>query len=259
MRSRHIITIIVVVAVIALLAILFATVFSVRSVYVACYDQEGNAITVDASMDIAAAVVDKYSGQNIMTLSKANVTDWVNENYQNLHALAVVKEFPNTLVVHLVQRQAVYSIAVGADVVHVDSFGYVIETSEVDYELFDITSAFDVPVAVCQEGMLLQFDNEINDARLAYIITAVNTIWQMHYNYCDVARLVDNIRFSSDNKVMTVDTQSGALIVVYAPTVSLDKRLINAFSVYANDTLNLQVEGAVISVLENGDIRTSID
>lgn len=259
MRTRRIIILIVVVAVIALIAVLFATVFSVRNVYVACYDQEGNAITVSVDMDIASAVLAEYQGSSIMTLSKDDVLDWINDNYSQLHALAVVKEFPNTLVVHLVEREAVYSIEVGATTVQIDSFGYVVETTEIDYTLLDISSAFDVPTSVCEVGKMLQFDDETNDARLAYIITTVNTIWQLQYNYSDVAWLVDVIKFSSDNSVMTITTGSGAIIVVYAPQTDLNSRLIDAFSVYANDTLNLQVEGAVISVLESGDIRTSVD
>ncbi len=259
MRTRRIITLIVIVAVIALLAIVLATVFSVRSVYVACYDQEGNAITVSEDMDIAAAVLEEFGGSNILTLSKDTVLEWINDNYPQLHALAVVNEFPNTLVVHIVEREAVYSIEVGAVTVQIDSFGYVVETSELDYTLLDITSAFDVPVSVYEVGQQLQFDDETNDNRLAYIITTVNTIWQLQYNYSDIAWLVDSIKFSSDNSVMTITTQSGAIIVVYEPTTDLNSRLIDAFSVYANDTLNLQVEGAVISILENGDIHTSLD
>lgn len=257
MRTKHIITLIIVIAVVALVAILLAMVFSVSHVYVYCYDQEGNNIVISDQYDIESSILEQYQGSSIMSLSKDDVCSWVNSNFTSMHALAVVKEFPNTIVVHLVERQAVYTITSGANTYQLDSFGYVVESSEVEYTLLDITDAFDTPPTTTEVGSMLAFDKDSDNSRLELILDTVDTIWQLQYNYSDIAWLVDSIKFNSDNSVMTITTQKLAYIVVYAPTVDLSDRLIDAFSVYANYTYNLQIEGAVITVLENGSIITT--
>ncbi len=260
MRAKHIITLIIVIALIALVAILFATLFSVRAVYLCCYDKEGNLIAVTQDYDISSEILDEYEGQSILTLSKDDVLSWVNSNYPDMYAMAVVKEFPNTLSVYMVvECEAVYSIESDANTLYLNSFGYVIDGTDVEYPVLDISDAFDTPVLVGNVGELLQFDNDIDNARLQLLLDAVDTVWQLCYDYCDIAWLIDSVVFNSDNSIMTVNLESGAKILVYEPSSDLSTRLINAFSVYANTEYNLQIDGAVITVSSNGSITTSTD
>lgn len=258
MRNKKIITLISIVAVVVVLVVVLVTVFSVAHVTVAFYDYEGKAIAIpdDTAAPNNQDILDKFGGKGIVLLSKQDIVEYVNNNYPQYHALDVVKEFPNSITVHVVRREEVYVIASGSTNIYIDSFGYVLQDRINDTRpLFDISDVFISNIVSSTAGNKLTFATQSDNDRLSMIIEAVNTIWMLQYNYEDIPALIDSIVFSVDNSTMTLTTPTNTKIVVEQPNTDMPARLIKAISVYGENKINLV--GKTITVPLKGNITTN--
>lgn len=258
LKSKKLIILIsVLVAVIAVIVIL-AAVFSVRSVNPVIHDFKGVTIENPDDSPTIDGILELTKGKSIVFLSKDKLLTELNEKYDQWHAFAVVKNFPNVLDVHFVRRQAVVKVDIGGNSVYVDSFGYVVDAPE-NGSCVDITSVFDVrDVKQNEKGKQLQFVEENSNLRLKVVLEAIIVNWRCYIELEDIPVVIgeENVFTFDDSGCLIVHTRAGAQIKVVEPTEGLTERLLSAYSVYYNDKLNLQQSGVVITVEKNGNIIT---
>ncbi|MDE7454377.1 MAG: hypothetical protein K2M64_00940, partial [Clostridia bacterium] len=189
-------------------------------------------------------------GKSIIFMSKNKLIDELNANFPEWHAIAVVKSFPNSVNVYFVKREAAIKIDIGGNYVYVDSFGYVV--AEPIYNCMDISSAFDYrDVTVNELGKKLQFKDDSNNTKFNIILQAIITNWRCYIDFEDMSSIMGAsgvFEFDSTTGDFIINTLQGAKIKVVNPAENLEKRLIAGYSVYYNDTVNLQKEGVLITV-----------
>lgn len=255
--KKLIILIAVLVAVVAIIVIL-ATVFSVRHVSLAFHDFDGSLTLPSDGAPTEDDVLKLSSGKSMFFMSKDKLLNDLNAKFPEWHAFAVVKNFPNIIDVHFVERKAAVKVDIGGNMVYVDSFGYVVNKPD-DGDCVDITSAFERRAAQVEEvGKPLQFVEAVNNERLSIILETIITYWRCNVEIGDIPVIFGNesVFTFDENGNFIIHTRAGAQIKVVEPSINLTNRLLSAFSVYYNDKLNLQESGVVITVEKNGNIIT---
>ena len=256
MKTKKLLTFIIVTVLVVVLAIILGAVFTVNSGDLVFHSEDGSVIATPPSAPASNQVLEEFFGKNIMFLSKQEVLDSINRTFTDYHAVAVVKNFPNTITVHLVDRVAVYKVGD----LYVDSFGYIMQ--EPQNQVIDITNQFtNVGDVVSRTvGTKLQFNNnQSNNVRLELMLQAVDAVWQLKYSYQDIPQLISGFAFeeTESEQTMTIITKTGAKIIVYSPSVELVARLHSAFSVYVNNSTDVSKPEYEIHVSPNGKITTS--
>lgn len=258
MRNKKLLIILAICAVVIVLLVLFLTVFNIRSVDFVYYGNDGTPITTPTDAPTGDEVAALYKGKNIFVLSNETILNQFNQLYPEFHALGVVRSFPSRITLHIVRRVAALSIRDGSETIYLDAFGYVM-SDQPEYETVDITSAFvsTIGEATSKEpGKKLQFSSASDNLRLDIVLETVSAIWQLKYDYSDVGQVIQRITFNEYMTRMEIETEAGAFIWVEKPEQNLTSRLINAFSVYFNDSKDLQKPGVVINVSSQGNIST---
>lgn len=258
MKSKKLIILISVVVVLITVVVILATVFSVKVVQPRFHNFITGEEAIPNDTPTADEILELCRGKNIFFMSKDKLMAELNKRFPDWHAFAIVKNFPNILDVHFVKRAFATKIDIGGNTVYIDTYGYVMSSpAETDY--IDISSAFEHRDAlICTVGEPLKFVDEASNSRLAVVLEAINASFNCYIDYEDVPVVIggnDVFEFDADNNLI-VNMPSRAKIKVEKPTVDLTARLQNAYSVYYNETKNLQKEGVVITVKENGSITT---
>lgn len=258
MKNKKLLIVIAVVAVVVVVAVVMASVFSVQKIAFVYHSFDGQEVSAQDG-PTADEVLKISKGKSIVFLSKNKLLTEINKQYSKWHAFAIVKNFPNILEIHLVERLAVAKLDVNGVSVFVDSFGYITDTPE-NGRYLDITSAFMVREAKSVDvGRLLEFNDETSNVRFNQVLQAIVATWQCNLDYVEIPEILGSrevFTFDNDGN-MTVNMLHGAKIFVKAPQTNLADRLIQAYSVYYNPTLDLQKEGIVITVSEDGKISSN--
>lgn len=258
LKSKKLIILIsVLVAVIAVIVIL-ATVFSVQEVNPVIHDFSGALIQNPKDSPTADAVLEFSRGNNIIFMSKDDLLNKLNEKFPQWHAFAVVKNFPNRIDVHFVERQPAVKIDIGGNFVYVDTFGYVVAKPN-EGDCINISSVFNhSDITVNELGKPLQFKDASNNERLKIVLEDIVLSWRCNFELGDLPEIKgsENVfTFDIDGNLI-ITTRAEAQIKIVDPSVDLTNRLLAAYSVYYNDSLNLQQKGIVITVDKNGHITT---
>ncbi len=261
MKSKRLITLIAIVAVVIAIVVIMASVFSVQKVTPVYHKFDGNQTLPTDGSPTADNVLEFSRGKSILFLSKDKLLSELNAKYDEWHAFAVVKNFPNILEVHFVKRVPAVKLDVEGLTVYVDSFGYVTKQPP-ESNCIDITSAFEHrDPSVNELGKPFKFTDEKNNARLNYILQAIIASWQCNLELEDLPAILgaQDVFTFDENGSMIIKTLSGAKIKVLMPDQNLEKRIIAAYSVYYTDKENLQQDGVVITVDLNGVITPNVN
>lgn len=260
MRNKKLLIILAICAVVIVLLVLFLTVFNIRTVNFVYYGNDGTPIATPSDAPTGEQVSQLYRGKNIFTLSNATILNEFNNLYTDFHALGVVRTFPSSITLHIVRRVAALSITYGSQTIYLDAFGYVM-AEQPEYETVDITSAFVSTLANANYtvGQKLQFNLQSDNERLDIVLETVSAVWQIQYDYSDIGQVIQRITFNEYMTRMEIETEAGAFIWVEKPSENLSPRLINAFSVYFNDSVDLQKPGVIINVSSQGNISTQVN
>lgn len=258
MKSKKLIILISIIAVVVAVIVIMASVFSVQKVATVYHKFDGGQTIAADDAPSSKDVLDFSKGRSIFFLSKDKLLTQLNQKFTKWHAFAVVKNFPNIIEVHFVERVAAVKVDVGGNMVYVDSFGYVVEEPS-NKDCIDISSVFERRDAESISlGSPLKFLEEINNARLHQVLQAIIASWQCNLEVEDLPVILGKEDvFRYENGDLIINTLSGAKIRVISPENDLTKRIIAAYSVYYTDKTNLQQKGVVITVRQDGSITTN--
>ncbi len=256
MKSKRLLILIAVVTILLVVMIVLSAIFSVKNAWVVFHRFDGTTIATPESAPTIDDVLKQTKGKNIIFLSKSETLK--NLQTDNWHAISVVKTFPNKITVHFIERGVAAKITDGVDDIYIDSMGYVIAKPE-NATYVDISSAFtSADITSKETNQPLKFNSDECNNRLQQVLQAILAVWRCNIELPDVTAVLGDknvFTYESDNLVITMP--SGAKLVVNAPQKDLQDRLIDAFSVYYNaNNKNLQQEGRVITVREDGKITT---
>lgn len=258
MKSKRLIVLISVVVFVIALVVILASVFTVRKASAAYHSFDGSLIDQPADAPTENDILNFCKGKSIVFMSKDKLLNDLRENYPEWHAFAVVKNFPNIVETHFVRRQAAVKVDIGGNFVHVDTYGYVVSAPS-DYSCLDISSVFEYrDVEESEIGKPLKFVDEGNNDRLSVVLEAIIASWRCNVELQDMPVVLgsENVfSFDGDGNLI-VNTRSGAIIKIKDPSTDLSTRLFKAYSVYYNAKFNLQQNGIVITVDQNGNIIT---
>lgn len=257
-KSKKLIILISVVVVVIAFIVIMASVFAVRKVGLTFHRFEGSQTTEFEDAPTADEVLKLCKGKSIFFMSKDKLLADINKTFPEWHAFAVVDSFPNVVDVHFVKREVLVKVDVGGNTVYVDSFGYVVDQpTEGNY--IDISSALEYrETSVCSLGQKLQFAADESNKRLDIVLEAIITCWRCYTELDEIPVVFgeENVFAFDNDGNFIVHTRAKAQIKVIEPSANLTNRLLKAYSVYFNDTVNLQQEGVVITVEKNGNIIT---
>lgn len=255
-NKKLLITLAIVVAVAVVLILLF-TLFNISTVNFVYYSSDNKAIATPADAPTTQELLSVYRGKSILLTSSNTLANLFNTNFTDFHAFEIIRSFPNSITIHIVRRTAAISITYGSQTVYLDVYGYVVPNAP-EYETLDVTEAFitSLSSATFEAGKKLQFESQTDNNRLSMVLQTVNAIWMLKYGYSDVASILSGITFNEVANQMLLQTSAGATIKVEQPDQNLYQRLIDAFSVYFNESLDLQKPGVVITVTSQGKIIT---
>ncbi len=264
MKSKKLLTFIIVVAVLVVITVVFASVFAVRQIMPVYHSFDGGQMGSVNGAPTANDVLQFTKGQSILFLSKEEVINQLNEAFPEWHAIGVVKTFPNILEVHFVKRVAVVRVQIGGVDVFLDSFGFVVDAPTDDGVRLNVTSALEDPILanVNEKGQKLQFASEINNLRLQYVLESMMALWQCKAEIENIPTILgkQNNVFTFDEKgTMTITTGVGAKIRIMDPSTTLTDKLIKAFSVYCDESYDLQKAGVIINVYPDGKVTRADD
>lgn len=256
MKSKRLLILIAVVAILLVVMIVLSAIFSVKNAWVVFHRFDGTTIATPENAPTIEDVLKQTKGKNIIFLSKSETLKKLQTD--NWHAITVVKTFPNKITVHFIERGLAAKITDGVDDIYIDSMGYVISKPE-NATCVDISSAFiSADITSKEINQPLKFNSDEYNNRLQQVLQAILAVWRCNIELPDVTAVLGDknvFTYESDNLVITMP--SGAKLVVNAPQKDLQNRLIDAFSVYYNaNNKNLQQEGRVITVREDGKITT---
>ena len=262
MKSKKLLILIASIAAVVVVICILAAVFSIKnadSIQLVYHDFDGKTLAAPDEGGIAPDDVLKFvKGKSAVFLSKTKLLNQVNVAFTNWHAFAVVKNFPNTVEIHLVKCTAMLKIDVNGKEVYVDCFGYVMNAPE-NGRVIDATSAFKGTDAQNMTvGEEFKFDVAENNVRLKYVLEALLATWQCNVDTDNLAALLGDVNVFSfdDDGAMLIKPASGGTIRVLSPQTNLTQRLINAYGVYYNEYADLQDDSWVITVREDGTITT---
>ncbi len=259
MKSKKLIILISVVVVLITVVVILATVFSVKVVQPRYHNFiSGEEVIPSGEKPTADEILELCRGKSMFFMSKEKLMTDLNKRFTDWHAFEIVKNFPNIVDVHFVKRTVAAKIDIGGNIVYLDTYGYVMNVpAETDY--VDISSGFEHrDSSVCKPGEKLKLLDETGNARLAVILEAINAGFTCYINYDDVTVVLgsnDVFEFDTNNNLV-INMPSGAKIKVEEPSFDLTSRLQHAYSVYYNESKNLQQAGVVITVKSNGTITT---
>lgn len=257
-KSKKLIILISVAVVIVAMIVILASVFAVRAVSPIYHNFDGSQTVPEDGAPTADDVLKFSKGKSIFFMSKDKLLADLNENFDEWHAFAVVKNFPNNINVHFVKREAVVKVDVGGNVVYVDSFGYVVSQPSED-NCVDISSVLEYrDASVNEKGKKLQFAAPESNARFDIVLEAIITCWRCSVDLQDIPVVFggENVFSFDQDGNFIVHTSANAQIKIVAPSTDLTNRLLKAYSVYYNEKLDLQQAGVVITVEKNGNIIT---
>ena len=259
-KSKKLLTLIIAVAVVVVVVVVLASVFAVRQVLPVYHNFEGGQTLSVEGAPTANDVLQLAKGKSIFTLSKSQLTDKLNSQYPEWSVVGIVKNFPNILEVHFVQRVAVVKVSVNGADVFLDNTGYVVDAPQSGNVPIDITSAVSTPTTakVNVKGQKLQFEDDVNNHRLECVLESIMALWQCQCEIEDIPTILGKsnvFTFNADGE-MTITTRAGAKIIVMSPDDGLTDKLIQAFSVYCDGSNDLQKYGTGITVWPDGKVTT---
>jgi len=258
-KKKKLLIALAVVAVVVVVVVVMASVFSVQKIAFVYHNLEGQQVS-GTNGPTADEILKISKGKSIVFLSKNKLLNDINKQYTDWHAFAIVKNFPNILEIHLVERVAVAKVNVTKGVsVYVDSFGHIIAAPE-EGTCLDISSAFLVRNAKSLEiGSKLEFEDASDNVRLEQTLQAIVATWQCKLDYQQIPEILgaSNVFTYDADGNLRINMKQGAKIVVKSPQTNLSDRLIQAYSVYYNSSSNLQQSGVVITVAEDGKISSN--
>ncbi len=261
MKSKKLLISLVVVAVVVVIIVVLAAVLTVKKVDIVFHDFDGSQIKAPDDLNglQPKKILSDYKGKSIVFLSKSKLMTELNEKYPKWHAFAVVKNFPNEVEIHFVERTAVAKFYSGNEMVYVDCFGYITETPE-NVNVMDITSAFNSTEAADAKraGIPFVFSSNESNNRLGYVLEAIRATWQCMVDVPDMVQTLGGegvFTFDKDNSLVIKPHLKGK-IVVQSPETNLSSRLIKAYSVYYNDQIDVQDDSFTVTVYKNGRITT---
>lgn len=257
MKSKRLLIFIAVVAIVLVVMIVLSAIFSVKSAWVVYHRFDGTTIASPVGAPTIDDVLKQTKGKNIIFLSKSETLK--NLQTDNWHAISVVKTFPNKVTVHFIERALAAKIFVGGEFIYIDSMGNVIEKRGSADNCVDISSVFagGFDIASQQINQPLTFASEANNNRLQQVLQAILAVWRCNVELPDIGQVIgeDNV-FTYENDNLVITMPSGAKLVVNAPQKNLQDRLLDAFSVYFNGSIDLKQPGKIITVREDGKITT---
>lgn len=258
MKHKKLLISLTVVAVIVVIIVVLAAVLTVQNVVLVYHKFDGSQSTAPSDGLSRDEVLSSYRGKSIVFLSKSGLMSEFNadERYSDWYAFAVIKQFPNTVEIHLVRREAVAKLTTTDGIIYVDQFGNVVNTPPKD-PVIDITSAFQNTDVQSKEGKLMFSTAESNN-RLSCVLEAISATWQCWVDIPDVGQVLgekDVFKFENGNLVIYPKLQGK--IVIEAPADNLSSKVITGFSVYYNEKIDLHDNDYTITVHENGSITTN--
>ena len=260
MKSKKLLSLIIVVAVLIVIIVVFVSIFAVGKAKVVIRSFDGGELTA-GNGDPTPDNVLKYSkGKSIIFLSKDKLIAKLNKEFPGWHVLFVEKRFPNTLEVHVIKRTAVVWMDVDGGV-YLDIVGYVVDAPTDGSQPLDISSAINSPATTAKntKGEKFQFVEPTRNKHLDFVLQSIIALWQCKIEFADIPEVLnksDVFTFTQSGN-MEILTKTGVKIIVESPNAkTLTDGLIDAFSVYYNDKLNLQQKGYVITVKPDGKVTT---
>lgn len=257
-KSKKLLIALTMVAFLIVVIVTLATVLTVQKVQAVYHGFDGGQIGAPEDSIATDNILKECKGKSIVFLSKAKLMSTINEEYNLWHAFAVVKRFPNVVEIHFVRRTAVAKFMSAGGYVYVDCFGYPAVKPEVD-NVIDISSAFQATdLAVNTPGEALIFHSAESNARLTYVLGAIEATWQCMVEVSEMPQVLDEksaFSFDADGNLVIQPKLKGK-IVVQSPELDLSARLIKAYSVYYNEKVNLQDDDYTVTVYKNGRITT---
>lgn len=257
-KSKKLLIALTVVAVVVVIIVVLATVLTIQNVVPVYHGFDGAQISGSDDGVVPEDILNECKGKSIVFLSKTNLMSTVNEKFTEWHAFAVVKHFPNVVEIHFIRRTAVAKFISAGAYIYIDCFGYPTQKPEED-KVIDISSAFNATdLRVNTPGQAVEFQSDESNARLSYVLGAIEATWQCMVEVSEMKQVLDEqsaFSFDADGNLVIQPKLKGK-IVVQSPDVDLSMRLIKAYSVYYNDKVNLQDDDYTITVYKNGRITT---
>lgn len=251
--KKRLIIIFIALAVIVLIIVLNSTVFTVQNAEISFYTQEGS-LTVSPAGVNANELITDFVGKNIFFLSEDELIDALHASdaMEDYFCIAVTREFPNTVILHLAERQPIFYLSYGGTGYLIDNYGYCIGTNDTPSGYVNISN-LSTWVGTIAQGKNVSWNSERQED-FNSICTVVNTVWRFNYDFEDIHELVKSFAFDSD--VMTIETVSGAKIVIYGFGTDTENKMIQAISVYYSDDSDNTTSATTIEVDERGRVTT---
>jgi len=254
--KKRLLVIFSILIVVAIIVVLGSTVFTLQTAEILLYDEEGSQILDTSGVD-ASELISDFKGKNIFFLPESEIIESIhsNQQYSSWKVIEIEKMFPNSMILKLTKRLSIFFLSKGGVNYAVDVDGYVIGLIQGDYSRYiDISpladSVNDVTIA-----STLSWKNETAEQNFEIIKNMTKTIWELTYNFDQIYTLLDSYQISSG--ILTLNTQTGAVIVINEADINLHDKLVSAYGVYSNKTIDMTGAGVTITVNSDGSIKTT--
>ncbi len=262
MKSKKLLIALTVIAVIIVIIVVLAAILTVKKVAIVYHGFDGAQVSAPDSGISSDEILSKYKGKSIIFLSKSKLMSELNVAYDSWHAFAVIKHFPNELEIHFVARTAIAKFSAGGQMYYVDSFGYAAPAPAVG-DVIDISSAFQgqgLEAKSSAIGTPFEFESSVSNVRLRYVLDSILATWQCLVDIDNMQSVLGdggNVFTFDEDENLVISPKTGGRIIVQSPETDLSERLIKAYGVYYNGTLNVQEDSYTVTVYKNGTVTTS--
>lgn len=254
--KKRLLVIFSILIVVAIIVVLGSTVFTLQTAEILLYSEEGNQILDTSGVD-ATELISDFKGKNIFFLPESEIIDSIHskQEYSSWKVIEIEKLFPNGMILKLTKRLSIFFLSKGGVNYAVDVDGYVIGLIQGDASRYiDISrfadSANDVTIA-----STLTWKTDAAEQDFEIIKSMTKTIWELTYNYDQIYTLLDSYQIAGG--VLTLNTQTGAEIVIIDANINLHDKLISAYGVYSNTSIDMTGSGVIITVYGDGSIKTT--
>lgn len=244
-------------AFVVLIIVLNSTVFTVQNAEVNYYSQNGELVTTPSGIS-ANTLIEEFTGKNIFFLNEDKVIDALHENadFSDYFCITITREFPNTLVLNITQREPVFYMMYANTGYLIDSYGYCVRTQE-SSSGYIVISNFSTWINSISAGSNVTWNSGAAE-KFDILCDVVNTVWRFNFNYSDINELVGSFAFDSENN-LEIQTVSGAKIIIKAPSEDTGEKVVKAISVYYSDKVDNTTSATTIIVDQNKKVATEIN
>ena len=261
MKNKRLIILLSIFAFLILIVVLCSTLFMVRESGVSIeWHSSSLSYLKDSDEEIISSVPTK---ENIMLINKDEITEFLEEKFPYINVLKVEKKFPNKVIIHAIERQDQYAIAVEGEYYSLDDQGKVL--NKYTKEEYDNLAVNKKPMLLNVVGMTIEDAMQIG--KIAQISRVLSTMQNLstalkQSGFTETWQVINNFESAKLEfgyvSTLTLVNNRNISIVIDEINVDLNKKILFGIAVTRSDDLKDKTD-IVLNVGYNSDGKLVAD